>query len=227
MLNQNVHAPIWAIIKTLIVPIAVLVGLFLFGNTQVSATSDTTVAHENTSSETTATDSVNDDDVAVIPDVYRYVVQPLDNMSKLTRRSITLYDEGNDSMELTQAQVIFVETNVVQDLGPKLLDIDESFEVSREMIEKYTVLAPGLSETTQAAWDNYASTATFELADMTPLNVPLNDDGSLDTDYAPPTVQDTTQQPTETSSTPTYWWTIGIVALLVVSVVLWPKQNRK
>lgn len=178
--------------------------------------------------ETIIIDTTGDTEIAVVPDSYQYIVQPNNNMSILARRSITLYDQGNDTIELTEAQVIFIETNIVQEMGPRLLDVNENFEVTKDLIEKYVAEAPGLSETTLAAWDGYAQNATFELSDITPINVPLNDDGSLDITYTAPTIQnDTEPQPAESTSTPAYWWVIGLVAIVGLTFILMPSQNKK
>ncbi len=226
MRDQNVHAHGWILIKTLIISFGILSGLFLLSQGYVNA--DGGEAATTTESETITIATTGNNEVAVVPDSYQYVVEPDDNMSKIVRRSVTLYDQGNDSIELTEAQVIYIETNIVQEMDPRLLDINEDFEVTRSLIEKYVALAPGLSEATLAAWDGYAKNATFELAEITPTNVPLNDDGSLDTDYTPPpVVQDTPEQTTDTSSTPAYWWIIGLLAIVAVVFVLMPSQNKK
>jgi len=228
MQKQNIHAHGWILIKTLIISFGVLTGLLLLAQTQVSAqteSSTTTTAEE----ETIIVDTTGDNEVAIVPDSYLYIAQECDNMSILVRRSVTLYDEGNDSIELTQAQVIYIETNIVQEMGPRLLDVGENFEVTRSLIEKYVALSPGLSEAALTAWDGYVSAATFELAEITPTNVPLNDDGSLDTTFTPsPVVQDTSDQPAETSSsTPAYWWIIGLAAVVGLTFMLAPNRSKK
>lgn len=226
MHKQNIQAHGWILIKTLIISIVALAGLFAVSQAYVYAEGETTPTAETTSGETVVIDTTGGDDVAVVPDSYHYIVQPCDNMTKLVRRSITLYDDGNDAIKLTEAEVIFIETNIVQEMGPRLIDIDENFEVDRTLIEKYVEQIPGLSQTAQAAWSRYADTATFELAQITPTNVPLNDDGSLDTEYTPPVVQDTSDQTTDSSSTPAYWWLIGLVAIVAVTLILWPSQDK-
>lgn len=203
-----------------------MAGLFLLNQTLVNAQDIEAVT--TNSDETVVVDTTGDQDVAIVPDSYDYIVAPNDNMSILVRRSVTLYDEGNDSVKLTEAQVIFVETNVVQEMGPRLLDVHEEFEVSRLLIEKYVAQTADLSAATEQAWGGYAKSATFILDDITPTNVPLNDDGSLDTDYTAPVVQkDTEQQPTESSSTPAYWWIIGLAAIAGLTFILMPNQNQK
>ncbi len=226
MQKQNIYAHGWILIQTLIISFGILAGLFLFNQTLVAAHGVETATAN--SDETVVVDTTGDQDIAIVPDSYNYIVAPNDNMSILVRRSVTLYDEGNDSVELTETQVIFVETNVVQEMGPRLLDVHEEFEVSRLLIEKYVAQTADLSEATEQAWGGYAKSATFILNDITPTNVPLSDDGSLDTDYTAPVVQkETVQQPAESSSTPAYWWLIGLVAIAGLTFILMPNQNQK
>ncbi len=228
MRKQNIQAQGWILIKTLIISIVVMTGLFVANQTYVYAHEgeDATPAVVS-EEETIIIDTTGDTEMAVVPDSYQYIVQPSNNMSILARRSITLYDQANDTIELTEAQVIFIETNIVQEMGPRLLDVNENFEVTKDLIEKYVAEAPGLSEATLAAWDGYAQNATFELSDITPTNVPLTNNGNLDVTYTPTVTQDVPDQPAETSSTPAYWWIIGLAAIVGVTIILMPNQNKK
>lgn len=222
---QNVRVQSWILIKTLIFSFGVLVVLFLLTQGYAYAHEDESGA-TTTTEETVHVDTTGDDNIAIIPASYNYIVQPCGNMSVLVRRSVTLYDEGNDSIELTQAQVLFVETNVVQQMGPRLLDINENFEVSTSLMENYIAQAPGLSAAAINAWDGYASTANFALDDITPTNVPLNDDGSLDTEYNPAPAQENEAPDTDSSSsTPVYWWLIGLGAVILITVMMTPKRH--
>lgn len=200
--------------------------MFAVSQAHVYAEGETAPTAETSSNETVVVDTTGGDSVAVVPDSYNFIVEPCDNMSILVRRSIMLYDEGNDAIALSESEVIFIETNIVQEMGPRLIDIDEDFQVDRLLIEKYVEQIPDLSQTARTAWGGYADTATFKLTDITPTNVPLNDDGSLDTEYTAPVVQDISDQTSDTSSTPAYWWLVGLLALAAVTLILWPNQNR-
>jgi hypothetical protein len=212
--------------KTLLLTLALLAVFVVLGNAATSAQEPE--ATTTSSEETVTIDTTGDQELKIVPESYQYVAVAGDNMSKLTRRSVDLYDQADDSIELTYAQVIFAETNIVQDAGPRLLDVGDSFEVPTSQIEKYIAEAPGLTEAQLAAWDGYAQNATFELEHITPTNVPLTEDGSLDRDYTP---TDTDTEPdAETSETTSnesiYWWIVGLAVVVVLAFLLWPTNKK-
>ncbi len=230
MENQNVHVRNWTLVKTLIISFGILSGLLLLSQSYVGAHENETVNPAGNETVTIdATDAAKSSELAVAPKNFQYVIEPSNNMSEIVRRSVTLYDQGNDQVEFTKAQVIFIETNIVQEMGPRLLEINEEFEVPKSLIEKYAALAPGLSEATLALWDRYAATANFELTGITPINVPLVDDGSLDVDYTPPpvTATDTPEKTAETETVAGYWWVIGLLAIIAVVLALRRRPNKK
>lgn len=228
MQTQNVRQILGQISKTVLFTTILLVAFVFLGNASTSAQEPEQVQSAS-SAETVTVDTTGDQDLKIIPDEYKFVAVAGDNMSILTRRAIDLYDQADDSIKLSKAQVIYIETNIVQSNGPRLLDIGDSFSVKRANIEKYISMAPGLSEAQLAAWNSYAQRASFELNDITPTNVPLTDNGDLDVSFTPntsqPTVSDNASN-TETGAS-AYWWVVGAAAVLGLGFLLWPKRKTK
>lgn len=228
MQTQNVRRFLGQISKTVLFTAMLLAAFVFLGNASTSAQEPE--GNQSSSSEETVTvDTTGDQDLKIVPDEYEFVAVAGDNMSKLTRRAIDLYDQADETIELTEAQVIYIETNIVQSYGPKLLDIGDNFLVQRTDIEKYISMAPGLNDAQLAAWDSYAQTASFELNYIIPTNVPLTDNGDLDISYTPNTTQPTDTNSTDDAGTnaSAYWWVVGAAVVLVLAFLLWPKQKNE
>ena len=115
-----------------------------------------------------------------IPDEYRFIVASGDNQTLLVRRSVQLYDMADDSIELTKAQAIYVETNVVRDMGARdLIYPRQILDVMSQLIASYTDSSQELGESALAAWQVYADQADFDISQISPQNVSVGDNGQV------------------------------------------------
>lgn len=230
MHTKTVYSRSGIIIDLVVVALVAIALLIIIGTSRAIATEPQTTSIQTSATPVTVIiDTTGSSDLAIVPVNYNFITEPGDNMSKLVRRAITLYDQSDDTSTFSSAQIIFMETNTVKELGPRLLDINQSFDVPRNLIEKYAEQATELSTETQSAWDRYAQVATFELGDITPTNVPLTDDGDLDTAYAPPTppLDTTTDDSTATSTSSAYWWLAGLAVVVVLAFIFRPPRTKK
>ena len=111
-----------------------------------------------------------------IPEHYQYLVEPGHNQTLLVRRSAQLYDLADGSLELSPAQLIYVEHHVVKDMGARdLIFPQESIEVMSKLVAKYAAASQELSPAALTAWQAYAAQADIELDDITPKNAEVRD----------------------------------------------------
>lgn len=226
---QHVRAVNAVLTKTLILTGVLFTALVIWGSSPAASDQESFATNTQNTPEIVVTDTTGSPDVAVLPESYDFIVQTGDNMSKLVRRAIGLYDQALPDVELTNEQSMFAETNVVQEMGPRLLDVDEKFSLQRNLIEKYVVQVADLTQNQQAAWKIYSDRASYQINHITPTNVPLTKDGNLDTTFVAPTVDEektTTDAPSENGAIPIYWWIIGIISISAVAVILWPKISK-
>jgi hypothetical protein len=120
-----------------------------------------------------------------IPEEYSFEVASGDNQTLLVRRSIQLYDMADGSVELSEAQTIYIETNVVLDMGARdLIYPQQILEVMSQLIASYADSSQTLGASALAAWQVYAELADFDIAQISPQNVALSDDGQVVENHA-------------------------------------------
>lgn len=103
-------------------------------------------------------------------ETYEYTAKSGDNLTYLVRKSVQLYAEAKN-IDLNNAQKLYCETNVVQKLGSRQIDINEKISVPFAQLQKYLTTSRELSKAQQAAWQVYASNVDFELKNIAPTNI--------------------------------------------------------
>lgn len=91
---------------------------------------------------------------------YDYVAQPGDSYSLIARKAVQTYGIVNN-VNLSQAQIIFVETNLTQKAGSPELNEGQKVQVSVKDVEEWVNKAKDLTQAQQAAWSVYAANANF------------------------------------------------------------------
>ena len=176
-------------IRILLLTLILWGGVFVFG---LRATSLAHESEEHLDAEVTAEEQHSSP--AVSQD-YQYNTPAGCSLSLLTRRSLQLYDQGNDSVTLSEPQIIFAETNIVKRLGGRLLNIDERVTIEQALVEEFAQKSQSLSPKATVAWARYARLANFSLDYLSPISsqtdsntdksTPDNNDQSLDQSSPP------------------------------------------
>lgn len=92
--------------------------------------------------------------------VYSYSAQPGDSYSLIARKAVQTYGIKN-KVNLSQAQIIFVETNLTKAANSPELQKSEKVEIKEDQIKEWVDKAGSLTDTQKAAWDVYAQHANF------------------------------------------------------------------
>lgn len=172
------------IFHAMIVAILSVAGAVSFGSIQGTADAHAGEVHTE---DTALTQTQNDPQANQSTTAnYEYNVAAGYNMSILARRSVQLYDETNDDLTLTNPAVIYAETNIVQELGPRHLAVGERFVVPYKMVESYAASSQQLSDRVLSLWEKYARRASFSTSHINPVSgggqSDANQDGSAGDD---------------------------------------------
>lgn len=123
---------------------AITVFAVSFDTTQASA-HDTGKAHEH--NEKSAT-------------VYTYTAQEGDSYTKIARKAVQTYG-ATEKVKLSQAQIVFTETNLTQTAGSPLLEVDQKVTLKKSDVKSIVEKAKKLDATTLAAWQAYVPYVDF------------------------------------------------------------------
>ncbi len=91
---------------------------------------------------------------------YTYTAQPGDSYSLMARKAIQTYGINN-KVNLSEAQIIFAETNITQAAGSPVLTQGQKIEIKESTVKEWVEKAGSLSDAQKAAWDVYAQQANF------------------------------------------------------------------
>lgn len=94
-------------------------------------------------------------------DVYKYVAQPGDSYTLMARKAVQDYNKSNKS-NLSQAQIIYAETNLTQSAGSPYLEVGQSVSIKKSDVQKWVDSAKKLSNADQSAWGQYVSSVNFD-----------------------------------------------------------------
>lgn len=169
-------------------------------------------------------DQENDEDDSnqAISVDFKFIAEPCDNLTKLVRRSLLVYDDQNNQIELTEEGIVFAETNIVQMLGAYMLDIGDEVVIDAELVEKYAMESLGLSESQVAAWSIYVPVVDYDLEHtQQPINLEqVVQDISDAMDIDEPDEPDE-----EDESVSAIWWVAGIASAVFVWYLLWRREE--
>lgn len=120
---------------------------------------------EETEEEATAEDeaetTTEDEEETEASDVvYSYVAQTGDSYSKIARKAVQTYGLKYE-VSLSQAQIIFAETNLTLEAGSPSLNEGEAVEVSEATVKAWVDQAEDLSDDAEAAWALYTAGVNF------------------------------------------------------------------
>ncbi|MEX2014839.1 MAG: hypothetical protein WD885_02795 [Candidatus Saccharimonadales bacterium] len=91
---------------------------------------------------------------------YTYTAQAGDTYTQVARKAIQTYGIDNN-VNLTQAGIVFAETNLTQEADGGELEVGQEVAVDGELVKKWADAAGQLSESEQAAWDVYVPFVNF------------------------------------------------------------------
>jgi hypothetical protein len=117
-----------------------------------------TVAQSKSSNDTSTNDS------------YSFTTPEGGSMSVLARRAIQLYDQEDNSFNLTPAQAVYVEARLVNELGNRYLEIGEKISVAKSRIAALSKESLALDAASIAAWETYADTVDFNVSSIADQN---------------------------------------------------------
>lgn len=92
--------------------------------------------------------------------VYKYVAQPGDSYSLMARKAIQTYGIKN-KINLSNAKILFAETNITQQAGSPLLNINQTVEIKESTVKDWVEKAQKLTATQEAAWNAYTVGVNF------------------------------------------------------------------
>lgn len=123
------------------------------------ATPVTTSENEAETTEESASEQ-NDEATSEETNTYNYVAQPGDSYSLMARKATQTYGINN-SVNLSGAQIIFVETNLTLLAGSPELNLGQNVEINESDVSEWVQKAQDLSEEEIAEWEVYVPGADF------------------------------------------------------------------
>lgn len=94
-------------------------------------------------------------------DSYSYKAQPGDSYTEIARKAVQTYGIDNN-VNLTQAGIVFAETNLTNDAGSPELEVGQEVKISKDAVKKYAEEAGKLSDSQQKAWNYYVGFVNFD-----------------------------------------------------------------
>ncbi len=143
--------------------IAVLMALFFVSTLSVSAhEGEEAESVETTLEETESTESTeaSEGEEATAAEAFEYTAQPGDSYSLMARKAVQT-SGFETSTNLSEAQIIFVETNLTVLAGSPKLNLGEKVSISKELVKQWSEKAKELTDAQQARWQVYANNANF------------------------------------------------------------------
>lgn len=139
-----------------ILTVASLAVLMLAGGLLVTPNNNGVMAHES-EQDHSHNEEPDTDEQAVM---YSYVAQLGDSYSLMARKAIQTYGLKND-VKLSEAGILYAETNLTQQSGSPQLEVGQRVEISEAVVSEWAGLAQKLTDQQLASWDYYAQFANF------------------------------------------------------------------
>ena len=92
--------------------------------------------------------------------VYSYTAQPGDSYTKMARKAVQTYGLTS-KVNLTQAGIVFAETNLTRQAGSPELNQGQKVEIKQSDVKSWVDKAKDLTEDQQAAWNFYVPFVDF------------------------------------------------------------------
>lgn len=93
-------------------------------------------------------------------DVYTYVAQSGDSYTLMARKAVQTYGLNNE-VNLSEAQIIFAETNLTQAADSPRLNVGQEVQIKQSLVKEWVEKAQQLSEEQQADWAAYTAGVDF------------------------------------------------------------------
>lgn len=91
---------------------------------------------------------------------FNYVAQSGDSYSLMARKAIQTFGINN-KIKLSEAQIIFTETNITKEAGSPVLVKGQKVEIKESTVNDWVEKAKKLTDQQQSAWNVYAKNANF------------------------------------------------------------------
>lgn len=137
---------------SLVFALVLVAGAIVLGKDSVSAQE---LVQENNNQQ-----SEGNEDASSQSQTYSYTAQPGDSYSLIARKAIQTYGITN-KVNLSEAQIIFAETNLTQAAGSPVLLQGQKVEIKEATVKEWADKAEDLNAQQQAAWNVYAVRANF------------------------------------------------------------------
>lgn len=175
---------------------------------------------------TNSTDSTNAADANTKS--FKYIATSGQCLTILVRKSLIIYNKNIAKRQISNAAIIYAETNIVNDMGSREIDINETINIDNILLEKYSKLSEQLTAEQLDNWQYYADNADFSLIDVTPVSsgvVNAIDEKPTPTATSESNVDektDTTKKSNESStvSSVTWYWIIAVFGAVAVAYYL-------
>ncbi len=160
---------------------------------------------------------------------YNFVAADGDSLTLLARRAVDQYAK-EQKLTLSPAARVYAETNIVQEFGSRFLNLGENVSIPRSLVEKYVKSSQSLTADDSAAWNVYAVTVDFPSSLATPAPTPVTPNQQTNQPAQPQSndqnKDDQSNNSDKKSSTPWYWWPIGIATLAGLYYILGGKPSK-
>lgn len=143
-------------IKALIaLPIGFIIGVAAFALLAVMLQPSVAAAHDDDKK----TESSQKEETKKTTD-YVYTAQAGDSYSELARKATQTYGINN-KVNLSGAQIVFVETNLTQVAGSPELNLGQHVTITQSSVKEWVEKAQKLTNTEQASWNYYVQFVDF------------------------------------------------------------------
>jgi hypothetical protein len=93
-------------------------------------------------------------------ETYSFIAQKGDSYTKMARKAVQIFGLDN-KVDLSGAQIVYVETNLTQLANSPELDLGEAVTISKTTVGEWVEKAKQLTNAQKALWQVYADRADF------------------------------------------------------------------
>ena len=160
-IQKSINLAVIAFIATLGFAVATLTySVSAQEETETTEAVPATTSEETTDTTQESSTEENQEVASEDSNTYDYVAQPGDSYSLMARKATQTYGINN-SVNLSGAQIIFVETNLTNLAGSPALNLGENVQISESVVSEWVQKAQELSEEQIAMWEVYVPGADF------------------------------------------------------------------